>query len=125
MVERGNRNLGDMLCSMLISKDEEDWNLLLPQIKNTIRASPHKQTEETANFMMLGREVRLPEHFMYKPAANDTTSRERHAAELADSMAEAHDKLRTQQLQLKTGDRQEEPSSQPEQLVWLRAKRFS
>lgn len=75
--------------------------------------------------MMLGREVRLPEHFMYKPAANDTTSRERHAAELADSMAEAHDKLRTQQLQLKTGDRQEEPSSQPEQLVWLRAKRFS
>ena len=64
VVERGNRDLGDMLRSLLIGKDEEDWDLLLPQIMRTIRASPHKQTGETANFMMLGREVRLPEHFI-------------------------------------------------------------
>ena len=44
--------------------------------------------------MMLGREVRLPEHLMYGPAASDTTSREKYAAELADRMEEAHDKLR-------------------------------
>ena len=77
VVERGNRDLGDMLRSMLIGKDEEDWDLLLPQIMRTIRASPHKQTGETANFLMLGREVRLPEHLMYGPAAGETTSRER------------------------------------------------
>ena len=99
--------------------------MLLPQIMRTIRASPHKQTGETANFMMLGREVRLPEHLMYGPAASNTTSRERYAAELADRMGEAHDKLRRQQLQLRTGDRQEEPSFKAGQLVWLRTKRFS
>ena len=43
--------------------------------------------------MMLGREVRLPEHLMYGPAASNTTSRKRYAAELADRMEEAHDKL--------------------------------
>ena len=91
----------------------------------TIRASPHKQTGETANFMMLGREVRLPEHLIYGPAASTTTSRERYAAELADRMEEAHDKLRGQQLQLRTGDRQEEPSFKAGQLVWLRTKRYS
>ena len=54
VVERGNRDLGDMLRSMLLGRNEEDWDLLL-QIMRTIRASPHKQTSETANFMMLGR----------------------------------------------------------------------
>ena len=60
VVERGNRNLEDMLCSMLLEKNEEEWDLLLPHIIRTIRASPHKQTGETANCMMLGRETRLP-----------------------------------------------------------------
>ena len=40
VVERGNRDLGDMLLSMLLGRDEEDWDLLLPQIMRTIRASP-------------------------------------------------------------------------------------
>ena len=71
-VERDNRDLGDMLRSMLLSKDKEDWNLLLPQIMRTIRASPHKRTGKTADFMMLGRETRLPEHLMYEPAARWT-----------------------------------------------------
>ena len=75
--------------------------------------------------MMLGREVRLPEHLMYGPAASNTTSRERYAAELADRMEEAHDKLRGQQVQLRMGDRQEKPSFKAGQLVWLRTKRFS
>ena len=67
VVKRGNQNLGDMLCSMLLGKDEEDWDLLLLQIMCTIRASSHKQTGETANLMALGRETRLPEHLMYRP----------------------------------------------------------
>ena len=60
VVERRNRDLGDMLCSMLLGKDKKDWDQLLPQIMRTIRASSRKQTGETANFMMLGRETRLP-----------------------------------------------------------------
>ena len=101
MVKSGNWDLGDMQRSMLIGKDEEDWDLLLPQIMRTIRASPYKQTRKTANFMMLGWEARLPEHVMYGPAASDTTSKEKYAADLADRMKAAHDKLKTQQLQLR------------------------
>ena len=81
---------------------------MLLQIMRTIRASSHKQTGETANFMMLGRETRLPEHLMYGPAASGTTSRESYAAELSRRIETAHDKLRSQQLQLRTGDKQEE-----------------
>ena len=110
---------------MLLGKDKEDWDLLLPQIMRTIRASPHKQTGETANFMMLGRDTRLPEHLMYGPAAGGNSFRESYAAELANRMEAAHDKLRAQQLRIRTGDRQEEPLFQVGQLVWLRTKRFS
>ena len=49
VVKRGNRDLEDTLRFMLLGKDEEDWNLLLPKIMRTIRESPHKQREETAN----------------------------------------------------------------------------
>ena len=108
VVERGNRDLGDMLRSMLLGRDEEDWDLLLSQIMCIIRASPHKQTGETANFMMLERETRLPKHLMYGPAADGNSSS--YAAELANRMEAAHDKLRAQQLQIRQGDRQKEPS---------------
>ena len=91
----------------------------------TIRASPHKQTGETANFMMLGRETRLPEHLMYGPAADRNSSRESYAADLANRMKAAHHKLRAQHLQMRAGDRQEEPSFKAGQLVWLKTKRFS
>ena len=75
--------------------------------------------------MMLGRETRLPEHLMYGPAADRNSSRESYAAELANRMEAAHDKLRAQQLLITAGDRQEEPSFRAGQLVWLKTKRFS
>ena len=75
-------------------------------------ASSHKQTGETANFTMLKGENRLPERLMYRTVAGQTTSKEDYAAELACRMERAHDDLRALQLQLRTGDRQEEPSFQ-------------
>ena len=62
---------------------------------------------------------------MYGPAADGNSSRESYAAELANRMEAAHEKLRTQQLLLRTEDRQEEPSFKAGQLVWLKTKRFS
>ena len=71
VVEKVNRDLGNMLRSMLLGKYEKNWDLLLPQIMHTIRASPplHKQTGETANFMMLGRETRLPRTSHVRPSS--------------------------------------------------------
>ena len=110
--------------SMLLVKDEEDWDVLLPHIMHTIRSSPPKQTGEMTNFMMLGWETKMPEHLMYIPAAGQITSRERYSAELACRMGTAHDKLVAQQLQLRTRDRQEELSFKAGQLVWLKTKQF-
>ena len=50
---------------------------------------------------------------------------ESYAAELANRMEAAHEKLRAQQLLIRSGDRQEEPSFKAGQLVWLKTKRFS
>ena len=62
---------------------------------------------------------------MYCPAASGTTSRESYSAGLSRRSETAHDKVRSQQLQLRTGDKQEEPSFRTGQLVWLKTKRFS
>ena len=75
--------------------------------------------------MMLGRETKLPEHLMYEPAADGSSPRESYAAELTNRMEAARDKLQAQQLQIRTEDRQEEPSFKVGQLVWLRTQRFS
>ena len=124
-MERGNRDLGDMLRSLLLNRAEDDWDLLLPYIMRSIRASPHQTTSETPNYLMLGREVRLPEHLLYGPEAEDVYTREQYAVEVQKRLSTAHELLRTQQLATRTEDRQEEPSFQVGQMVWLKTKRFS
>ena len=62
---------------------------------------------------------------MYEPAVGGNSSRKSYGAELANRMEAAHDKLRAQQLLIRTGDRQEKPSFKVGQLVGLKTKRFS
>ena len=50
MVERGNRDLGDFLRALLLKRDESDWDLLLPQLMRSIRATPHGLSKETPNY---------------------------------------------------------------------------
>ena len=45
VVERGNKELGDGLRALLLNRAEEDWDLLLPQIMRSIRATPHSTTQ--------------------------------------------------------------------------------
>ena len=61
VVERGNKDLGDALRSLLLHRDDTDWDILLPQIMRSIRSSPHSVTGETPNFLMFGRELALPD----------------------------------------------------------------
>ena len=44
-------------------------------------SSTAQATTETANFLMLGREIRLPEHVLYGPAADKATSRKSYQLE--------------------------------------------
>ena len=65
MVERSNRNLGDSLRTLLLRRGQEEWDLLLPQIMRAFWGTPHLVTGETANLMMLGRELRLSDLHSY------------------------------------------------------------
>lgn len=53
VVERGNRDLGDALRTMLLGGDEE-WDLKLSRIMRSISAMPHCSTGKTPNYIMLG-----------------------------------------------------------------------
>ena len=46
---------------MLIGHSQDKWDLMLPQIMRSLRATPHAVTGETPNYLMLGRETRLPD----------------------------------------------------------------
>ena len=67
LVERGNRSLGDSLRTLLLRRGQKEWDLLLSQIMMAFRGTPHSVTGETANFMMLGRELRLPDQLQLHP----------------------------------------------------------
>lgn len=125
VVERGNKDLGDALRSMLLGGDAGDWDLLLPQIMRSFRAMPHTSTEETANFMMFGRELRLPDQLIYGTASMEAETRTQYVCDLKQRLQLAHELLRGQQQQIRSADNQEEPLFKVGDKVWLQAKRFS
>ena len=61
VVEKNDRVLGDSLRALLLRRGQDEWDLLLPQLIRAYRGTPHSTTGETANLMMLGRELRLPD----------------------------------------------------------------
>ena len=123
MVERGNRELGDSLRSLLLARAEDDWDLLLPQIMRSIRATPHTTTGETPNYLMYGREMRLPDNLLGS-VSGETTTRPEYAEQVKARLEEAHDYLRHQQSQVRTADKQAAPLYKSGDLVWLINKRY-
>lgn len=123
MVERMNRTLGDSLRSLLLGRSQEDWDLLLPQIMRGFRASPQSATGETANYLMLGRETRLPDQIVYGTSDSEPTTTQQYALDLLERLQEAHDKLRQQQLEIRTEDTEEPPLYEVGDLVGLVRKR--
>ena len=119
VVERGNRTLGDSLRTLLLGRAQEDWDVLLPSIMRTFRATPHTTTAETPNLLMLGRETRLPDHTLFCESTEDWTIAE-YTKELLAKMDRAHALLRDQQLEIRTEDAEEPPLFQPGDLVLMR-----
>jgi hypothetical protein len=100
VVERGNRTLGDALRSLLLSysHEQDDWDRLLPQLMRSFRAIPHSKTDETANFLMLGRECRLPDQLVHGTHSYQLSTRAGYAQDLAERLQTAYDLLRSQQM---------------------------
>jgi transposase InsO family protein len=97
IVERGNRGLGDSLRALLIASPQEEWDLFVSQIMRAIRATPHSSTGETANFMMMGREVKLPDDLLFNQPNAPLTTQSEYAQQLQQRLQQVHDQVRINQ----------------------------
>jgi len=100
--------LGNSLCSLLLGRGQEEWDVVLPQVIRAYRSTPHTSTGETPNLLMLGRETRVPEHLTYHIPEQDYSIHE-YASELVEKMRVAHEILREKQWQVRQEDSVEPP----------------
>ena len=101
VVEHGNEDLENALRTFLLMRDETDWDLLLPHLSRAVRSVQHSVTGETANYMMFGRELSLPEDLLAEPNL-PLSSCEDYVADLVDRLQAAHDFVRTRQAETGT-----------------------
>ena len=124
VVERLNRTLASCIRTLLSDDDNlmtDDWDLLLPHIMSVIRASPHRVTGETANFLMLGREVRLPSTVTHDITEDGIEFTSEFAQALQGRMKQAHILLRKQQLEARVDDSEEPSLFKAGDSVWLKS----
>jgi transposase InsO family protein len=120
--ERGNKTLGSSLRALMIDQEHRQWDLLLPQIMRTIRATPHTTTGETPNYLTLGREVRLPEAISaMEVSTGDNLPIPEYARELQRRLEEAGERLRSQQHQIRMEDTEEPSLYLVGDQVWLKS----
>jgi len=100
--------LGDSLRSLLIGRGQEEWDTVLPQIMRAYRSTLHSSTLETLNFLMLGRKTRVSEHITYHVPAPKSNVHD-YVDELVKRMRTAHEVLREQQWQVRSGDSDDPP----------------
>jgi len=73
--------------------------MVLPQVMRAYRSTLHTSTGETPNLLMLGREIRVPDHLAYHVPEQDSSVHE-YASELVERMKVAHEILREKQWQV-------------------------
>jgi hypothetical protein len=66
MVERFNRTMGGML-RQFVSNTQEDWDEFLPLCAMAYNSSVHSSTGYTPNYLMFGREFKLPLEYLLPP----------------------------------------------------------
>ena len=122
VVERLNRTLGNSLRALLVGLEHKDWDELVPQIMRTIRATPHRITAETPNYLMLGRETKLPKDLLIPQAESPDMAVDEYALKLQRSLEVVGDRLRNLQQSSPRADQSEEPSRfQIGDKVWLKS----
>ena len=78
----------------MLRRGQEEWDRLLLQIMRAFRGTPHSTTGETANLMMLGRELRLPDQLSNCPPPMEQQFRQEYVQATQSRLAEAHDILK-------------------------------
>lgn len=120
IVERLNRTLGNSLRALLVQDPTREWDDLLPQIMRTVRATPHRVTQETANYLMLGRETRLPPDLLHPTELPEFIESD-YAIELQNRLQEVGRQLRERQRKQPRQDTEAPTLYKPGDEVWLKS----
>lgn len=110
VVERGHWDLGDALTSLLLQREELDWDIFLPQTMRSTRAMLH-----CLMFNRGSRPIRL-EILISGPMVNNT-SREQHVVNLEELLDKSYEAVREIQRQIKMGGKYYKP--------WFKAKELA
>ena len=78
--------MGASLQAPLIGQHHLDWDLQLPQIMRMLRATPHTITGDASNYLMLAREVHLPEHLSHLETVDGDSTTTQYAQGLKEQM---------------------------------------
>ena len=105
--------LGDALRTLLLDRGQEDWNSVLSKLLCAFRGTPQTSTGETANMLMSGRELRLPDLLMSNPPPSDQQAHSEYVQRIVKRLEEAHALLREQQMAVRQDDGEEPPWSRP------------
>jgi len=84
--------LGDALRSLLLKHGQEELDTMLPQVKWAHRSVPQISTFDTLNFLMLGREARVPDHLTYDVPDHEKSVHQ-YVGELVECMRVTHNLL--------------------------------
>jgi len=92
--------------------------MVLPQVMQAYRSTPHTSTGETPNLLMLGRETRAPDHLTYHIPEQDYSIYE-YASGLVEKMQVTHKILQEKQWQVQQEDSNGPPLYQVGDWVWM------
>ena len=123
VAERGSRDIGDALRSTLIDRDDSDWHLVFPYILRSLRATPNASTGETHNFLLLERELRLPDTLISGPQL-PLSSRHQYVFDAQERLTVAHNKLRDQQKGIQSEESIELLLYTPNELVLVQSRKY-
>ena len=113
--------MGASLRALLVGKNQTDWDLILPQMMRSFRSTPHQMRGETANFLMMGREVRLPEELTMEEKMPRETTVADYVDDLRELMNEAGCRMRSHQYEIRTEEMEEPSLYLVGDRVWLRS----
>ena len=108
---------------MLLGRGQDEWDVLLPQLLRAYRGTPHTATGETANMLVLGRKLRLPDQLWHHSPLNESSPQPKFVIEMKERLEQAHEALRQEQLKVQQDDQEEPFLFAPGDMVWLQNRK--
>lgn len=107
VVESRNRALGDSLKVLWLNQNPTERDLVLHQLLRAFCSIPHCSTQDTPNWMMFGRELKLPDTFRYNHPQDEVESKQVYVIGIEQRKTQAYRMLQDQQAHIKREEKDE------------------